>query len=420
MTLSPMGAGRSVNDVLERLLSDLPSADTVANPYPSYAQLREHTPLFGYQDYPPGTVPGQDEPVNAWVLMKYSDVEAAARDHAAFSSLDPLQEQSSAPSLMLVNHDNPEHDRLRGYVSHPFAFRQVEAIRPWLIEQVNQMLAELPDGEVEVVSQLTSLIPARVMMKLLGRPDEDATRCRDWANAFMLSADLSAQDRAASNEAMAAYFVDCVGACAAAVDAGENPPDGLIGHILCSEVDGERLGLEEVIRFCMTLIVAGAETTTYLLTNLLHNLATMPDQVVRLQREPAMVLPFINETLRHSGPPQRLFRIATRDVAVGGKQIHRGDWVALFFGAANHDPAVFPHPERFDMDRSNLRQQLSMGTGIHQCLGFAVAKMEAAVLVEAVVERFSKLRLGVTAPVPQTASLLTHSSESLHLVFQPT
>ena len=108
---------------LKRLLVDLPSAATVANPYPSYAQLRDHTPLFGYQDYPPGTVPGQDDPVSAWVLMKYEHVVAAADDHATFSSRDPLQEQSSAPSLMLVNHDNPEHDRLRRYVSHPFAFR---------------------------------------------------------------------------------------------------------------------------------------------------------------------------------------------------------------------------------------------------------------------------------------------------------
>ena len=94
--------------------------------------------------------------------------------------------------------------------------------------------------------------------------------------------------------------------------------------------------------------------------------------------------------------------------------------MALFFAAANHDPAVFPNPERFDLSRPNLRQQLSMGAGIHQCLGFAVAKMEAAVLIEAVVERFPNLRLGATSPVAQTASLLTHSFEALHLDFQPT
>ena len=217
---------------------------------------------------------------------------------------------------------------------------------------------------------------------------------------------------------MAAYFVGAVGAHAAAIEAGETAPDGLLGHLLLAEVDGERLGLEEVIRFCITLIVAGAETTTFLLTNLLHNLATMPDTRALLGKEPARILPFINETLRHSGPPQRLFRVATRDVVVGGKEIKQGDWVALFFGAANHDPLVFPDPEVFDLNRPNLRQQLSMGTGIHQCLGFAVAKMEAAVLVEAVVERFPDLRLGATSPVPQTASLLTHSFEALYLNFR--
>ena len=97
----------------ESLVRSLPNAETIANPYPVYAKLRESTPIYGYQDYPPGTVPGQDEPVTAWVLMKYDEVAAAARNHMTFSSRDPLQEQSSAPTLMLVNHDNPEHDRLR-------------------------------------------------------------------------------------------------------------------------------------------------------------------------------------------------------------------------------------------------------------------------------------------------------------------
>src|SRR5262245_15351446 len=84
----------------------LPS--TIAEPYPLYQTLRPHTPIYGYRDYPPGTIPNQDEPVTAWVLMNYEHVAKAARDHASFSSRDPLQESSSAPTLMLVNHDNPE------------------------------------------------------------------------------------------------------------------------------------------------------------------------------------------------------------------------------------------------------------------------------------------------------------------------
>ena len=402
---------------LSEMIASLTESETIANPYPLYAQLREHTPAYGYRDYPPGTVPGQDEPVTAWALMRYADVEAAAKDHDTFSSRDPLQEQSSAPSLMLVNHDNPEHDRLREYVNAPFAFRQVEQIKPWIGERMDEMVGHLADSEAEVVGELTSIIPARVMMRLLGCPDEDAERCRDWANAFMLSADLTASEREQSNQELAEYFITRVREAAAAFESGGQVPEGLIAHLMSSEVDGERLQPDEVIRFCLTLVVAGAETTTYLLANILYNLATMPELAEQLRSDSSLTLPFINETLRHSGPPQRLFRIATRDVEIGGTVIRAGDWVALFFAAANHDPDVFPEPEKFDLSRNNLRKQLSMGAGLHQCLGFAVAKMEAAALIETVSHRCPGLSLGAVPPVPQTASLLTHSFKALTLKF---
>ncbi len=403
-------------DGIADLVAALPGAETISNPYPVYARLRGGTPLFGYRDYPPGTVPGQDEPVAAWVLMKYDEVAAAAHDHETFSSRDPLQEQSSAPSLMLVNHDNPEHDRLRQYVSPPFAFRQIEQLKPWISACIREMTQAFA-GDVEVVDKLTSVIPARVMMRLLGQPDKDASRCRDWANAFMLSADLTAEQRAVSNQELVEYFTSEVAALHQRLQAGEAAPEGLIGTLLSTTVDGQRLSLDEVIRFCLTLVVAGAETTTFLLTNLLYNLATMPAVAAQLREDSNLVLPFINETLRHSGPPQRLFRVVTRDVEVGGRTIRKGDWVALFFAAANHDPAVFPDPQRFDLNRKNLRQQLSMGTGLHQCLGFAVAKMEAAAMIEVVVERYPRLRLGAAPPEPQTASLLTHGFAALTLTF---
>lgn len=401
----------------ETLVRELTQPTTVANPYPLYSRLRSATPCFGYRDYPPGTVPGQDEPVTAWVLMQHADVDAAARDHQTFSSRDPLQEASSAPSLMLVNHDNPEHDRLRRFVNVAFSFRAVEAHKPWIEDTIAEMVNALPDGDFEVVEGICALIPARVMMYLLGQPDADADDCRGWATAFMLSADLSPEQREASNQSMAAYFMEHVARIDANIKAGAPPQNGLISALLTTEVDGERLSLEEVIRFCLTLVVAGAETTTYLLTNLLHNLASMPQVANELRSDKTLIPAFINETLRHSGPPQRLFRIASRDVDIGGQTIKQGDWVALFFAAANYDPAVFPDPTTFDIHRKNLRQQLSMGVGIHHCLGIAVAKLEAAALVEAIVDKFPGLSLGSADRVPQTASLLTHSSAELTLNF---
>lgn len=400
------------------LVAALPLPETIANPYPLYEQLRPLTPAWGYRDYPPGTVPGQDEAVTAWVVMKYDDVAAAARDHAVFSSRDPLQEQSSAPTLMLVNHDNPEHDRLRRLVNVVFSRREIVALKPWVVSCITGLLEEVGRDDVEVVSALTSVIPARVMMRLLGQPDEDAGLCRSWATAFMLSADLTPAQRESSNRSMVEYFSARVADLRRDHEAGKALPDGLVAALLAAESEGERLTPEEVVRFCVTLVVAGAETTTFLLTNLLHNLATMPVVTARLRADPSLVPAFLEETLRHSGPPQRLFRVASRDTRLGSQAIRAGDWVALFFGAANHDPAVFPDPARFDLERGNVGRHLSMGLGLHHCLGFALAKLEAATMVEVVLSRFRRIGPGEAAPLPQRASLLTHGFDSLSLAFE--
>jgi cytochrome P450 len=400
------------------LVATLPSPETIANPYPLYERLRPHTPVFGYRDYPPGTVPGRDEPVTAWVLMKYDEVAAAARDHETFSSRDPLQEQSSAPTLMLVNHDNPEHDRLRRLVNVVFSRREIAGLLPWVTSCIEGLLDELDSSEVEVVARLTSVIPARVMMRVLGQPDADAAHCRKWATAFMLSADLSPEQREASNLSMVEYFSSRVAELRDMEASGAALPEGLIAGLLTAEAEGDRLSLEEVVRFCVTLVVAGAETTTFLLTNLLHNLVSMPAITDELRANSALIPAFVEESLRHSGPPQRLFRIATRDTQIGGATIRAGDWVALFFAAANHDPAVFADPARFDLGRSNLGRHLTMGVGIHHCLGFALAKLEATAMIEVVLRRFRVIRPGAGTNVPQRTSLLTHSFEALHLAFE--
>jgi cytochrome P450 len=320
---------------------------------------------------------------------------------------------------MLVNHDNPEHDRLRAIVALAFSRKRIQALEGWLQHIVGDMLAALPDAEVEAVGAITSVIPARAMLRLFGLPDGDAEYCRRWATAFMLSADLAPAEREASNRELFTYFADKVGEAAAVRAAGEPAHDGLIAALLAADNDGEQLSTEEVIRFCVTLIVAGAETTTFLLANLLHYLATLPGMFGALAGGRDRLERFIDEALRHGGPPQRLFRIATRDVVVGDKTIAAGDWVALFFGAANHDPEVFPDPGRFDLERPNLRQQLSFGYGLHHCLGFALARLEARAMLNAVLDRYAGIALGATLPHRQRASLLTCGFDSLHLVFTP-
>lgn len=404
--------------IAEKLLDRLTASSTIADPYALYDELRPFCPANGYRDFPPGTVPGQDEAISAWVLLSYEHVSEAARDHRTFSSADPLQEGSSAPTLMLVNHDNPEHDRLRNIVATAFSRKRMEAEAPSVRAIVDDLLIRLGSNDVEVMSEVASVLPARVMVHMLGLPAQDADRFRDWATAFMLSADLTPAERQASNEELAGYFIEKVSAMVKALEAGEDVPDCLIRALIEAEAEGEKLTLDEVIRFCITLVVAGAETTTFLIGNLLYNLATMPEAHQRLKDDVAQADRFIDETLRHSGPPQRLFRIATKDVTVGSASIKAGDWVALFFGAANHDPDMFPDPHRFDMDRPNLNRQLTFGVGVHHCLGSALAKLEARTLLEALIARGDTVCFGGAFPVPQTASLLNHGFERLTLRFQ--
>jgi cytochrome P450 len=406
----------------------LTTPEGIADPYPLYDRLRELSPVAGYRDWPPGTVPGADEPVTAWALFRYDQVHAAARDSTTFSSRDPLQEASSAPSLMLVNTDPPKHEVERKLVSQAFSPRRVKRLEGWLAGLVSSLLDDLGGGDVDVM-EFAAEVPTRAMVRLLGLPDGDHVRFRRWANAFMLSSTLTPQERMASNEEMVATFATRLAEHTERLaqrppsgdeeDSGEDVEDAadLISALLRAEVDGQRLTPEEIVRFCVTLVVAGSETTTFLIGNLLHALAREPQVQKRVRADRSLLNIFIEETMRLDGPPQRLFRIATRDVEIDGKVIRAGDWVALFFGSANRDPAVFPDPGRLDLDRPNIRQQLSLGHGLHFCLGAALARLEVMSVLNAVLDRYSTITVTDDPGTKQTASLLTHAYIRLPLHF---
>lgn len=397
----------------------LTTPEGIANPYRLYEQLRRLSPVAGYRDWPPGTIPGADEPVTAWALFTYDQVFAAAKDSATFSSRDPLQEASSAPSLMLVNTDPPHHEVERKLVSQAFSPRRVKRLEGWLGKLVPRLLEDIGDGDVEVM-EFAAEIPTRAMVRLLGLPDGDHVRFRQWANAFMLSSSLTPEERIASNEEMVTAFATRLAEHTAAL-AERAPTDDvddaedLISALLRASVDGQRLTPEEIVRFCVTLVVAGSETTTFLIGNLLHALAREPELTARMREDRTLLNVFVEESMRVDGPPQRLFRIAAKDVEVGGKLIKKGDWVALFFGAANRDPDVFPNPNVLDIDRPNIRQQLSMGHGLHFCLGASLARLEVLAVLNAVLDRYQTIALTDDRGTKQTASLLTHAYVRLPL-----
>ncbi len=398
--------------------SDLTSPEVIANPFPAYAALRASSPVAGFVDYPPGTVPGVDDPVTAWAFLTYDQVSAALRDHRTFSSRDPIQEASEAPTLMLGNTDQPLHTLHRKLINKAFTRKRVQAMGPWLEQSVRELVAAMPTGEeIEVSHTICAELPARVICRFVGTPDSLAPTFRRWTTAFMLTEDLPAEERNASNMEMGGFFFKVCQERMAALEGGEEPGDGLIDAMILAEVDGQRLSLEEVVRFCITLMIAGAETTMYFIGNVLNAMVEFPEATEQLRADRSLIQAFIDETMRLTGPPQRLFRIANQDVEVDGQQIREGDWVALFFGAANHDPAVFPDPERFRLDRANAAKHLSLGQGIHYCLGAPLAHLELEYFVNAVLDRFARIERGPSPAVKQAASLMTHGYARLPLVF---
>jgi cytochrome P450 len=335
-------------------------------------------------------------------------------NHQVFSSRDPMQEQSSAPTLMLVNDDPPRHRMLRGIAQKAFMPQRVEQdVGPWAERTVEQMVAATGGGELEFMDTYAVELPARFITRLMGTPERDWPRLRNWGNAFMVTSEYTAEERNQSNMEIAGYFSDAVDERIADIAKGKPVGDDLMTAFIQAEFEGGRLTTEEVKRFCITLVVAGAETTVYFLGNLVATFLERPDLYQQLRQDRSLVRPFIEESLRRDGPPQRLFRVAVQDHSVGGVEVKEGDWVALFYAAANRDPAMFENPDEFILGRSNVNKHLTFGHGIHSCMGARIARMEADKLLNGLLDHFSAVEPGARPPRRQCGGLLNYGLDRL-------
>ena len=378
-----------------------------ADPYPAYQQLRDHTPL-NYLGLPPGTIPGIDEPIRAWAFMKYDDVYGALRDHDTFSSEDPRAGQFG-PKMVLIQDDPPRHTRFRRLVNKAFTLKRIEALEPWIASVTNELLDELGEGETDVVRSYTIPLPVKVIARLLGIPGEDYVTFKRWSDAFLAVISMPAAERTKNIMEMVAYFGQM------AIARRAHGADDLITALVEAEVAGESLEDWEVLGFCILLLIAGNETTTNLISNILNVLVDRPALWQQLREERSLVETVIEETLRYESPVQRLFRVTTREVAVSGVQIPQGANITIFYGAANRDPSAFPQPDEFRLDR-DLRNHVAFGMGIHYCLGAPLARAETRITLNAFLDRFPVLTRGDAPAVRQTASHLVFGFSQLPLV----
>jgi cytochrome P450 len=290
-------------------------------------------------------------------------------------------------SLLMV--DPPDHTRLRNLVTRAFTPRRIERLRGRIQTMTDDLLdAAEARGDFDFIRDLAYPLPVMVIAELLGAPTGDRERFKRWSDDIAvildpITTDVPMTQVDASYGEAAAYLRRLFAA------RREEPRDDLISALVAAEADGDRLSEIELVAICMLLLGAGHETTTNLLGNGVLALLRHPEQRERLQAEPGLVEDAVEELLRYDSPVQITDRVATEDLELHGHRIRSGQVVGLILGAANRDPDQFSDPDCLDLGRTDNRH-LAFGHGIHFCLGAALARLEAQIVLRTFLDRFPR------------------------------
>jgi cytochrome P450 len=362
------------------------SADFYDNPFPYYAALQAEAPLKRMAD-------------GSLFLTRHADVEFVYKHPKIFSS-DKQREFGEKfgrtplfqhHTTSLVFNDPPLHTRVRKLIGGSLTPRAIGRIQPDLERLVDSLIEAMAvKGSADLIEDFAAAIPVEVIGNLLGVPRNERSALRGWSLAILgaLEPRLSDEAAARGNRAVRefeAYLDRLIGERRAAT-LGEEAED-LISKLLEGEVEGQSLSHVELVQNCIFLLNAGHETTTNLIGNALVTLAQHSSERERLVADPALIKTAVEEFLRFESPNQLGNRITTEPVSLGGHEVAPGTQITLCIGAANRDPAVFEAPNELDIARAPNRH-LAFGSGIHQCAGVGVARLEAAVAIGRFVERF--------------------------------
>jgi len=336
----------------------------------TYARLQDDQPVYRNPDT--GTV----------ALSRFADVHDALADAARYSSVFLRR----TPHPILAQIDPPRHTSMRKVILRAFTPSRVAAmedsVRALARELVDELVARLETaGEVDLARDYAAVLPSTVMGRLLGVPEPLIPHCREISDLHMRR--VTHADALVPIRMSDELFTPLL------EERRHHPTDDLLSGLVHAEVDGERLGEDDLLGFCYTLLIGGNDTTTNWIGNGLGVLLRRPDLRDALVAG-TPVEPFMEEVLRAESPTQVLFRRTVVDVALHDSVIAAETRVLLVVGAANRDPREFAAADEIDPARATTRH-VALGQGIHFCLGAALARLEARVAIEALLARAPRL-----------------------------
>ena len=375
---------------------DLFDPQTQENWYPAYARLQAEWPVYAI----PGT--------NVYVLTRYEDIAAVVRDSALFSNQAELHggepllrfpearriyEERGWPRSFPLATDPPLHRKYRSLVNRFFIGERLQCVRP-MIERITHSLIDsfAGTGEIEFIRTFAEPLPATVISTLLGFPSEDAAQLGTWAAAWAapFARNLSLEQEIWVAEQGIAFQHYIKGHIE---DRRKSPKDDIISHLVQAQFDNDRpLTDGEIISMVDHLHIGGNETTAYALASGMWQMLRDPDIYAQLLTDRSKIQNFVEENLRTESPTQGLYRTATRATQIRGVSIPKGATVHLRFAAANRDAAVFPEPERLDLDRANAIKHMAFSQSEHHCPGFSLSKTEQRIAFEVLLNRLPNLR----------------------------
>ncbi|MDX6741550.1 cytochrome P450 [Actinocorallia sp. A-T 12471] len=383
---------------------DLFAPDIVADPFPTLDRLRELSPAVHLSRY------------DFWVLTRYDDVRAAARDWQTFSSaegvaLTPEFNERLAGSILSA--DPPEHEQLRAVLREKLAPRGLSAVR----EQIRSYADRLVDGLVERrtfdgVADLAAVYPINVVADLVGLPLEGREKLHPGADAIFAAFGPFGSYAQEHLDALISYQVWME----AMTDRAKIAPGGW-GETILDAVDDGRLNRLSAVKAMSAYMTAGMDTTVNAVSAMLRLFAERPDVWAELKDEPTLAGPIFEEILRLESPVQGFWRVTRRDAEVDGVAIPAGRRVMLHWAAANRDPRHYPRPTEFEL-RRNPVDHLAFGYGIHGCAGQGLARLEAAELLASLLERVDRFELA--GDVERRGNPIVRSLRSIPLRVVPT